>query len=61
VRNLALWTRYGGVDPEASSVEGDNYQLQPTSGTYQINHDIREDAQAVPLLRYWTLRLNVTF
>ncbi len=61
VRNLALWTRYLGTDPEVSNSEGWNGQLQPTSNTYFVNHDIREDAQAVPLARYWVVRLNAAF
>ncbi len=62
VRNLKLWTRYSGTDPEVSNSEGvGNAKFQPSSNTYLINHDIREDAQAVPLARYWVARLNVGF
>ena len=59
VRNLALWTRYLGVDPEVSSTEGENATLSPTSNTYTVNNDIRADNQAIPLLRYWVIRLNL--
>ena len=59
VRNLALWTRYGGSDPEVSSTEGLNSALSPTSNTNVINNDYREDMQAIPLLRYWVVRLNL--
>ncbi len=61
VRNLALWTRYGGTDPEVTNSVGFNAQLSPTSNTFVINHDEREDVGAVPLLRYWVVRLNLGF
>jgi hypothetical protein len=60
VRNLALWTRYTGVDPEVTNVGGSaNAQYTPTSNTYVVNNDVRSDWGAVPLLRYWVVRLNV--
>jgi hypothetical protein len=59
VRNLALWTRYLGTDPEVSSADGGNALLSSTTNTYSINNDFREDLQAVPLLRYWVVRLNL--
>jgi TonB-linked SusC/RagA family outer membrane protein len=59
VRNLALWTRYAGVDPEASNSGGSNVQFSPTSNGNVVNNDVREDLGAVPLARYWVLRLNV--
>ncbi len=60
VRNLALWTRYTGVDPEVSNPYGQNIQPSPTSGGYVVNNDLaRQDVGAVPLLRYWVVRLNV--
>ncbi len=59
VRNLALWTGYTGVDPEVTNSEGTNAQLSPTSNTYGVNNDIRVDLGGVPLLRYWTLRVNL--
>jgi hypothetical protein len=59
VRNLALWTRYLGTDPEVSSTEGGNATLSPTTNTYTVNNDYRADNQAVPLLRYWVVRLNL--
>ncbi len=59
VRNLALWTRYSGVDPEVTNSIGANAQLSPTSNTYIVNHDIREDLGSVPLLRYWVVRLSL--
>ncbi len=61
VRNLALWTRYTGVDPEVATSAGYNAQLSPTSNTSIVNNNMREDAGAVPLLRYWVLRLNAGF
>ncbi len=59
VRNLALWTRYGGTDPEVTNLDGYNIQRSPTSNTYMVNNDMRADFAAVPLLRYWVVRLNV--
>ncbi len=59
VRNLALWTRYTGVDPEVTNAGGGNAVLSPTSNTFTVNNDIREDFGAVPLLRYWVVRLNL--
>ncbi len=58
VRNIALWTHYTGVDPEVTSSGGIS-QLSPTSNTYVVNHDIRDDDASVPLPRYWVFRLNV--
>jgi TonB-linked SusC/RagA family outer membrane protein len=62
VRNLALWTRYSGVDPEVSNTVGgggSNVQSAPTTGGYVVNNDVRLDGGAVPLLRYWVVRLNM--
>ncbi len=57
VRNLALWTHYTGVDPEASNIPS-NVQVSPTSGNYMVNGDVRGDFGVVPLLRYWVVRVN---
>jgi hypothetical protein len=56
VRNLALWTRYSGVDPEVTNTAGGN--IQPATGAYAVNNDIRQDFGAVPLARYWVVRVN---
>jgi TonB-linked SusC/RagA family outer membrane protein len=56
VRNLALWTRYTGSDPEVSTRA---VQFAPTSNSNGVNNDVREGYGAVPLARYWVLRLNV--
>jgi TonB-linked SusC/RagA family outer membrane protein len=61
VRNLALWTHYTGTDPEVANSGGYNTQLNATSNTSIVNNDIRENGWAVPLLRYWVVRLNVGF
>ena len=58
VRNLALWTRYSGGDPEVTNSFGANDQYTPTAGGNVVNNDTREDAGAVPLARYWVLRIN---
>jgi TonB-linked SusC/RagA family outer membrane protein len=59
VRNLALWTKYSGPDPEVSNTFGINLQSAPTTGSYSVNNDIRIDHGAVPLARYWVVRLNL--
>jgi TonB-linked SusC/RagA family outer membrane protein len=59
VRNLALWTRYLGADPEVSNTGGENVTLSPTTNTDSVNNDFRADNQAIPLLRYWVVRLNL--
>jgi hypothetical protein len=60
VRNLALWTRYSGTDPEVSSTYGSNVQFSPT-GSALVNSDVREAFGAMPLARYWVVRLNAGF
>jgi hypothetical protein len=55
VRNLALWTHYTGPDPEVS-----NLPLQlSTAGllTTATNRDVATDLGALPLTRYWVLKL----
>jgi hypothetical protein len=42
-RNLALWTRYGGLDPESA----------------QSGNDYASDGFVTPQLRYWSLRVAV--
>jgi hypothetical protein len=59
VRNLALWTGYSGTDPEVSNNNGTNVQSSPTTNGYTVNNDVRADFGAVPLPRYFVLRLNV--
>jgi TonB-linked SusC/RagA family outer membrane protein len=59
VRNLALWTRYTGVDPEVSNSGGANLQFTPTAGSYAVNNNARQDFGATPLLRYWVVRVNL--
>jgi TonB-linked SusC/RagA family outer membrane protein len=59
VRNLALWTRFSGTDPEVSSTYGYNGQASPAGGF--INNDVRAAYGAVPLARYFVLRLNAGF
>jgi hypothetical protein len=59
VRNLALWTRYTGPDPEASNTAAQNVQFDPISGGSIVNNNVRIDYGAVPLARYWVVRLNL--
>jgi TonB-dependent SusC/RagA subfamily outer membrane receptor len=59
VRNLVLWTRYSGVDPEVTNTEAYNLQSSPSSGGNAVNNNVRGDIGAVPLARYWVVRLNM--
>ncbi len=63
VRNLALWTRYTGADPEVSNTLGGNVRTAATIGGTisgaNVNNDARADWGAVPLARYWVVRLNL--
>ena len=59
VRNVALWTRYTGIDPEVTNSARENIREPAVSNNYIVNNDQREDFGAVPLLRYWTIRLNL--
>jgi hypothetical protein len=60
VRNLALWTRYTGGDPEVSDVASGTVSYNPLSGTTTINNNIRSSGiGAVPLTRDWFARVNV--
>ncbi len=59
VRNLALWTRYTGIDPEVSTTNFINLQLSPTAGGRTLNNDVRQDYGGVPLPRSWVVRLNL--
>ncbi len=61
VRNLALWTPYTGADPEVANADGFNVQVNPTSNRASVNNNLREDSGAVPLARYFVVRLNVGF
>lgn len=57
-RNLALWTRYSGADPEVN-----NNGLQVISNgvnTPAVNHDAGSDGGAVPQVRYWILRVDLS-
>jgi TonB-linked SusC/RagA family outer membrane protein len=58
VRNLALWTRYTGPDPEVSNTGGNSSQYTVT-GNRNVNDDVREDYGAIPLARYLVLRVNL--
>ncbi len=62
-RNLALWTRYSGPDPEVNNVVATNApQTQvisygvPTPATH---HDAIGDLGAVPQVRSWVLKVNI--
>jgi len=59
VRNLALWTHYTGPDPEVSSPGGGGFGNQFGTGLPYANDDLRSSFGAIPLARYWILRLNI--
>jgi len=62
VRNLALWTHYSGPDPEVSAPGGQGAGSQFGTGTLFSNYDIRVNGfGAIPLARYWVLRLSAGF
>ena len=61
VRNLVLWTRYTGADPEATDSNGNNNEAMFSTGTSFTNNNSRQDYGAVPLARYVVVRLNVGF
>jgi hypothetical protein len=61
IRNVFLWTPFTGGDPEVTASEGVNTVFQPTTGQPTINRDLREQGQAIPLSRYFLLRLNAGF
>jgi hypothetical protein len=52
-RNLALWTRYASVDPEATGSNNNG------SGTSQLPPDVAQDRGTVPQPRSWLVRINV--
>ncbi len=62
-RNLALWTRYSGPDPEVNNAVATNApQTQVISygvPTPATNHDAVGDIGAVPQLRDWVLKVNI--
>lgn len=47
-RNLALWTRYGGADPEVNGIPSGGRFLTPYS-----------DFGATPMARYWIARMRI--
>ncbi len=59
-RNLALWSKYTGSDPEVSTVQGGNFVRGPGGVlTTAVNPDIVGDFGSVPQMRYWTLKVNL--
>ncbi len=55
-RNLALWTRYNGPDPEVNTVA--YYTVGAQNRTFQPV-DIGQDLGTLPLARSWGLRLSL--
>ncbi len=50
-RNLALWTRYGGLDPEVATHNNNGAAGAPLDGVWDVG--------ATPLVRSFALRLNL--
>lgn len=62
VRNLKLWTSYGGTDPETRSALYTGKTTQFSSGTTTIDNNVQgDDGGATPLPRTWVLRFNTSF
>ncbi len=62
-RNLALWTKYTGPDPEVSTVNGGDNLVNAPGGvpSTALNNDLVSDVGSVPQMRYGTLKINVGF
>lgn len=55
-KNLALWSGYSGLDPEVNGYS--NNQLRGSGNAAQF---VRVDAYSWPMLRRFTMQLNVTY
>jgi hypothetical protein len=56
VRNLALWSRFAGADPEVSNPG----LTVAANGSPSVNNDVRVSGDnAVPLARTWFVRVNL--
>jgi hypothetical protein len=58
-RNLGLWTKYSGIDPEVSNAGGGNNFSGQFNNRNTLNNDARADlGGATPLSRSWIIRIN---
>jgi hypothetical protein len=55
-RNLAMWTDYTGLDPEVNG-----YSNNVARGSGNAAQFVRVDAYSAPMVRRYSLTLNVTY
>lgn len=55
-RNLAMWTKYSGLDPEVNG-----YGSNVVRGSGSSSQFVRVDAYSMPMTRRYTVQLNVTY
>lgn len=54
--NLKMWTKYSGLDPEVNG-----YGSNVVRGSGNTSQFVRVDAYSMPMLRRYTMQLNVTY
>jgi len=54
--NLAMWTKYSGLDPEVNG-----YGSNVLRGSGNTSQFVRVDAYSMPMTKRYTLQLNVTY
>ncbi len=58
IRNLALWTRYSGPDPEVNTTLGNNRVTVGAVPTTALNRDLTTDFGTLPQPRMWILSVR---
>jgi hypothetical protein len=54
--NLAMWTKYTGLDPEVNG-----YGSNVVRGSGSSSQFVRVDAYSMPMIKRYTMQLNVTY
>jgi len=54
--NLAMWTKYTGLDPEVNG-----YGSNVIRGSGSSSQFVRVDAYSMPMLKRYTMQFNVTY
>ena len=54
--NLAMWTKYSGLDPEVNG-----YGSNVVRGSGATSQFVRVDAYSMPMTKRFTFQLNVTY
>jgi len=54
--NLAMWTKYSGLDPEVNG-----YGSNVVRGSGSSSQFVRVDAYSMPMTRRYTMQLNVNY